>query len=260
MKMIRHNLAIRFTHWVTALSIFVLLFTGFGQMPMYRRYNVDTLPGLKWSSDFLITLNIHYIAAAILIFISLYYLAYLLFTKRWDILPKKGDVKESLIIMAAMVGLAKEPDNDKFLAEQRLAFAVTAFSVLILIITGLLKVYKNLPMVSFSAKTIFWLAQLHNLFTFILLFSIIIHLLAFLYKDNRFLVPSMFTGKISRSYVEQRHKLWLARIEGEQVPANVVVEVLDDNINTVAKEENEEIIEEIDDIMEKTNEAEGIEL
>ncbi len=251
MKMMRHNLAIRFTHWVTALSILVLFFTGFGQMPIYKRYKLDTLPGLKWSSDFLITVNIHYIAAVCLIFISFYYIAYLLLTKRWDILPKKGDMKESLIIMASMVGLAEEPDNDKFLAEQRLAFAVTAFSIFVLIITGLLKVYKNLPMASLSAKSVFWLAQLHNLFTFILLLAIIMHLLAFLYKDNRFLVPSMFTGQISKSYVERRHKLWLAKIEGEKMPTK------DENICLAVEEEkNKQTIGKIDGTMEKINEME----
>lgn len=215
MKITRHNLAIRFTHWITAISIFVLLFTGFGQMPIYRRYNVDTIPGFSWSSDFLITVNIHYIAAVFLIFISIYYITYLIMSKRWDILPKKGDIKESLIIMASMVGLAKEPKNDKFLAEQRLAFAVTAFSILMLIVTGLIKVYKNLPGTDLSSSWVFWSAQLHNLFTFILLLSIIMHLLAFLYKDNRPLVPSMFTGKISKGYVQRRHTIWLAKLEGE---------------------------------------------
>lgn len=208
MKIKRHNLAIRFTHWVTAASIFILLFTGFGQMPIYKRYYVDQLPGLAWSSNFFTTLNIHYMAAIVLIFISFYYATHLLAGKKWDIIPRKGDFKESIQIFAAMLGLAQEPENDKYLAEQRLAFAVTAFSIMALIITGIMKVYKNMPTVEFSSGTIFWLAQIHNLFTVILLLSIIIHLLAFLIKDNRPLVVSMFTGYIERDYVIQRHGKW----------------------------------------------------
>ncbi|NLB88959.1 MAG: cytochrome b/b6 domain-containing protein, partial [Syntrophomonadaceae bacterium] len=215
--------------WVTALSIFVLLFTGIGQMPVYKRYNVDQIPSLSWSSDFLVTLHIHYIAALVLIFISIYYLTYLITSKRFDILPQKGEVKKSIQILASMVGLASEPENEKYLAEQRLAFAVTAFSILMLILTGLIKVYKNLPGTYLSATWIFWSAQLHNLFTFILLFAIIIHLLAFLIKDNRPLVPSMFTGKIAKDYVERRHKLWLAELEGKHL-----------------EEENKELEEQLD--------------
>ncbi|NLN88398.1 MAG: cytochrome b/b6 domain-containing protein [Syntrophomonadaceae bacterium] len=212
MKIKRHNLAIRFTHWMPALSIFVLIFTGFGQMPVYKRYFVDQLPGLGWSSNFLITLNIHYAAAMVLIFISAFYLTYLLRSKRFDIIPRRGDFKESVQIFASMVGLTEEPDNDKYLAEQRLAFAVTASSVLALIVTGLVKAYKNLPGVSFSPEAVFWLAQVHNLFTVILLLSIIVHLLAFLIKANRPLVPSIFTGQIDTEYVMHRHRKWWERI------------------------------------------------
>lgn len=208
MKILRHKLAIRFVHWVTALSILLLFFSGFGQMPIYKRYFVDQLPGLSWSSDFLITLNIHYYAAMVLIFISFYYLSYLYLTRQWDIVPSKGDFRQSLLIFASLIGLAEEPDSDKYLAEQRLAWAVTVFSVFILIVSGLIKVYKNLPGVEISAGLAFWTAQIHNLFTVILLLSVIVHLLAFLIPANWSLVPSMFTGKINADYVQRRHRIW----------------------------------------------------
>ena len=92
MKIMRHRWQIRFVHWVTALSIFILFFSGFGQMPVYKRYFVDQMPGLSWSSDYAITLHLHYYGAMILIFISVYYLFYLFLSKETDVLPKKGDV------------------------------------------------------------------------------------------------------------------------------------------------------------------------
>lgn len=213
MKIPRHNLAIRLTHWVTALSIFALFFSGFGQMPIYKRYFVDQIPGLGWSSNFLTTLDIHYYAAAVLIFISFFYATYLLLGKECDILPRRGDFRESLQIFAAMLGLAKEPESDKYLAEQRLAFTVTAVSVLALIISGIIKVYKNLPGTYLPVEVVFWTAQVHNLFTVILLLSIVVHLAAFLLKANRPLVPSMFTGMISADYVRSRHSKWWARLQ-----------------------------------------------
>lgn len=213
MKIWRHNRVIRFVHWTTALSIGLLFFTGFGQMPVYKRYNVDQIPGLEWSSDFLVTLHIHYLAAAALVFISFYYITYMIGTRRFDILPRRGDVKESVRIFAAMVGLAQEPANHKYLAEQRLAFLVTAGSVFMLIASGLVKVYKNLPGTQVPSEVVFWAAQVHNLFTVLLLLAVVVHLLAFLIPDNRFLVPSMFTGYISRDYAIRRHRLWLEELE-----------------------------------------------
>jgi len=228
MKIARHNLAIRFTHWVTALSILVLFFSGFGQMPIYKRYFIDQIPGLGWSSDFIITLHMHYWAASALIFISAYYLTYLVMTKEWDIIPRKGDFRESMQIFAAMLGLAQEPDSDKYLAEQRLAFAVTAVSILALIITGLIKVYKNLSGVEVSVNTVFWTAQIHNLFTVILLISIIFHLGAFIIKANRPLVPSMFSGQISADYAKHRHGKWYRKLEQKQI---MPIRDVDDVIN-----------------------------
>ena len=112
-----------------------------------------------------------------------------------------------------MLGLTEEPESDKYLAEQRLAFAVTAFSIVMLIITGLIKVYKNLPGTDVSANAVFWTAQIHNLFTVILLVSIVFHLGAFFIKANRPLLPSMFTGKISAAYVQHRHQKWWHKLE-----------------------------------------------
>lgn len=37
--------------------------------------------------------------------------------------PRRGDLKESLLIILAMFGFGEEPKSHKFLAEQRLAYA-----------------------------------------------------------------------------------------------------------------------------------------
>ncbi len=216
MRIPRHSVQVRFTHWITALSIFALFFTGFGQMPIYKRYFIDQVPGLEWSSNYLVTLNVHYYAAMVLIFISFFYAGYLLLSKKTDILPRKGDFKESLIIFASLLGLAKEPENDKYLAEQRMAFAVTGLSIAGLIITGLIKILKNLPDAHIPLQISFWATQVHNILTVILLISIVVHLLAFLIKDNRPLFPSMFNGKISLDYARHRHSLWITRIEKDK--------------------------------------------
>lgn len=221
MKILRHNQIIRFIHWSTALSIFILLFSGFGQMPIYKRYFVDTLPGLSWSSNYWVTLNIHYYAAVVLIFSSIYYVTYMIMSKNREILPQKGDFKESLQIFASLVGLAEEPPSGKYLAEQRLAFSLTAFTTLVLILTGLIKVYKNIPGVNLSAEVVFWTAQIHNLFTVIMLLNIIAHLGAFLLRPNWPLVPSMFSGYIKADYIKHRHQKWWQELTGNLYFADI---------------------------------------
>jgi len=112
-----------------------------------------------------------------------------------------------------------------------------------------------MPGVYFSTGSVFWLAQIHNLFTVILLLSIIVHLLAFLLKDNRPLAASMFTGKIDRDYVIHRHSKWwqkmtiAARLEPENTSPTVGEEKImmagkgntEKDIDVDAYERNEQI-------------------
>jgi phosphoglycerol transferase MdoB-like AlkP superfamily enzyme len=43
------------------------LFSGFGQMPIFKRYYFSDLPLLGWTANFYILSNIHYISAAIIL-------------------------------------------------------------------------------------------------------------------------------------------------------------------------------------------------
>lgn len=204
----RHNWAVRLQHWLVALSTFILIFTGIGQMPVYKRYMVDQLPGLGWSSDYSITVALHYGAALVLVFAAVFHLCYLIFSKKYDILPKKGDVKESFLIIKSMFGLGKEPPSAKYLAEQRVAYAYMVFWFAVIIISGLVKTIKNLPGVELPADFIALNTHLHNLAMIFLLLGIVAHLGAFLLKPNWPLVPSMFTGKVSEEYARKRHPFW----------------------------------------------------
>ena len=62
--------------------------------------------------------------------------------------------------------------------------------------------------------------MLHNIGTVLLILGIIGHLAAFIFKENRALLPGMFTGYIDRNYAEHRHVLWCKKPESkEQVPS-----------------------------------------
>ncbi len=212
-KVQRHGFAVRFVHWTVAVSTFLLVFSGIGQMPMYKRYMVDQLPGLAWTSDYSVTLLVHYWAAAALILAVAYHLVYHGLRRDFGILPRRGDAGESIRIIMAMLGRGKEPENDKYLAEQRLAYAFMGFGLLLTIITGVIKVLKNMPQFAFPEGVVFWATTLHNLAMVLLIAGIIAHFGAFLFKDNRYLLPGMFTGKVDLDYVRRRHALWYRRLE-----------------------------------------------
>ena len=81
-------------------------------------------------------------------------------------------------------------------------------------VTGFLKVAKNLPSVNFSATAMVWISDVHTLAAMLLVLGIFAHLAAFIFKENRPLLPAMFTGKVDLDYVKHRHQLWYNRLSG----------------------------------------------
>ena len=55
------------------IGIFIVMaFTGFGQMPIFKRFYISDIPGMGWSADFYATHYVHYLGA-ILLFVLLAY-------------------------------------------------------------------------------------------------------------------------------------------------------------------------------------------
>jgi uncharacterized membrane protein len=47
--------------------LFLCALTGFGQMPIYKRYYMADIPGFGWLADFYVTRLVHYVGAALLL-------------------------------------------------------------------------------------------------------------------------------------------------------------------------------------------------
>ena len=217
---VRHSLLVQIQHWLVALSGLVLLFTGFGQMPVYKRYMLDKVPGFSWSSDFILNYTTHMIAAVVFVFAVVFHLVYHYIEGGRSIMPMKGDVKESFQIIKAMLTGKEEPPSRKFLAEQRLAYAFIGVSILVLLVTGMVKFADNLPSVNMPYAVSFWSTSLHNLATMLFLLGFLVHVGAFLLKANWPLFTSMFNGKVPLKYAEHRHPLWIRDMKSGEATKN----------------------------------------
>lgn len=206
MKIIRQPLINRVVHWGIALSCFGLIFTGILQMPVAKRYGLTALG--EWMGNYFTTLSLHYFFGLIFAFFCCFHVFFHALNKEFDIVPKKGDVKGSILIFKAILSGEKEPPSAKYLPEQRLAWAAFAVTFLILIVTGLLKTYKNFPGVQLEDPWIFYIAQFHNLGFVLCILLFVGHMAAFVIKANRNLLPAMFSGKVDREYALERHSLW----------------------------------------------------
>jgi formate dehydrogenase gamma subunit len=222
---LRHSLVERLEHWILAISGFILVFSGFGELPMYKRYMVTGIPGLSWAGDYYINLKIHYLAGMVFVSVMVFHALYHGWLGHRGLLPQKGDFRDSAKTILSMLGFGEEPKADKYLPEQRLAYVYLAGIGLILVITGILKVLKNLPGVYFSPWFITAVTLIHTFGTIFFLMGILAHLAALIFKVNRPMVKPIFTGKMDLEYARNRHSIWFERLEGRSPVAEEPVAI-----------------------------------
>jgi len=84
--------------WFYLLTVFFLALSGFGQMPIFKRYYIADIPGLGWLAEFFITHYIHYLAALLFLAFSAYMIVdYLLSKRRSRQMTATGYVRGALL-------------------------------------------------------------------------------------------------------------------------------------------------------------------
>jgi len=68
--------------WIYLTTTFFLVLSGFGQMPIFKRYYIADIPGLGWLAEFFVTHYIHYLGAIVLLALIAYIAADYLILKR----------------------------------------------------------------------------------------------------------------------------------------------------------------------------------
>lgn len=96
----------RIASWIFGVSAVVAVFTGFGNMPLYRRYYIADLPGLGWAGDFFANLHVHYIAGGVLLAAAVYGAAVFLRERKTGFRPtRSGAVRAAALFFVLASGL-----------------------------------------------------------------------------------------------------------------------------------------------------------
>lgn len=88
--------------WLYGATLAVLVFSGFGQMPIFKRYYLADIPGMGWSADYHVTLVIHYLAVAVFLGLAAYYVVFRMMTG--DLRPQTGQGWVRGLLLAVMIG------------------------------------------------------------------------------------------------------------------------------------------------------------
>jgi hypothetical protein len=115
---------------VYIITMFLMALTGFGQMPIYKRYYMSDIPGFGWLANFWTTRYVHYLGAVVLLaFFAFIMFDHLLIRRKLRKLTMSGYIRATLL-----AGI---------------------------VITGILFVIKNFPIHVFSAQFIIFLDLCH---------------------------------------------------------------------------------------------------
>jgi hypothetical protein len=68
--------------WIYLTTTFFLMLTGFGQMPIFKRYYIADIPGLGWLAEFFVTHYMHYLGAIVLLALAAFIITDYLVWKR----------------------------------------------------------------------------------------------------------------------------------------------------------------------------------
>ena len=219
---VRHSLLELIEHWAIAVSGLLLLFTGIFELPVAKRYYIITVPGLGWSADFITSLYIHYAAALVFTAAGIFHLAYHGFRSEKGMIPQKGDLAASVTVMKSLFGFGQEPPMHKYLPEQRWAYVGMAFIMIMLIVSGLIKTYKNIYAPDMSLAIVLTATWIHNIFFVLFFLAFLAHMAAIALRPNWPMVRGIFTGKVRLDYARHRHPLWLndmEKVEARSEPA-----------------------------------------
>lgn len=93
-------------YYLYLLTILFITLSGFGQMPIFKRYYIADMPGFGWLAKFYVTHYIHYICAALIIGVASYAAAgYLMQAKNKLKLTATGYLRAALLAGLIFTGI-----------------------------------------------------------------------------------------------------------------------------------------------------------
>lgn len=87
------------------ITIFFLVLTGFGQMPIFKRYYIADIPGLGWLGQFFVTHYMHYLFAILLLGITaLIITGYFLANRKQIKITSSGYIRGTVLFGLVITG------------------------------------------------------------------------------------------------------------------------------------------------------------
>ncbi len=211
-KFKRFNKNILIQHWIMAVSVIILIFTGmplkFADVPFWSKF-MDVLGGIEVSRI------LHRIGATGLIWVSVYHLFYILFTKEGrknfkELLPRPQDAVDAWKNIRYFLGLSKEkPKFGRYSYVEKFDYWAVYWGCIIMICSGTVLWYNNFFMRNFPLIVQHIAKIMHSDEALLATLAIV-----FWHMYNAHLNPSkfpanmvIFTGELTEEEMLEEHPL-----------------------------------------------------
>lgn len=212
-KVLRFTVGERFSHWVHAITFFLLLLTGFGIYSTFFHPAMVVFGGIQGAR------LIHRIMSVIFAVVvgAMFFIGDPRF--HWEWLKSafhftKSDWQHiTAFPREFFFGHAEYPAQDKFNGGEKINSLFTIFGSLFVGLSGLVMWFSYL----FPVGLVRWAYPIHDLAMFMMLTAVIGHMyLALLHPVSRAAFWGMFNGYVSDKFAQAHHATWYERVKNQQ--------------------------------------------
>jgi len=219
LKPIDTNQVLRFTkgerlsHWVHAISFFLLLFTGLGILSVIFQPAMSIFGGIQ------VARIIHRVVA--LVFVVVVVMMFLIGNTKyhWEWLKfvfnfTKSDFQHvSAFPKEFFGGHGNYPAQDKYNGGEKINSLITIFGTIFITLSGIVMWWAP----HFPPGLVRWAYPVHDLSMFMMTAAVIGHMyLGLLHPDSRAAMSGMLNGYVSAKFAQAHHCKWYERIKNEQ--------------------------------------------
>lgn len=203
-KAIRHGVGSFITHWGVAFGIFLLIASG-------------VLIGFLFISppatvnETIYPINMHYAGVVIMLFSGFFFVGDFISAGRAkEFIPTVDEVVYGFIGKYMLRRKYRTPEG-KYLASQKVAFLGWAALIIVMVITGAIKMAGHF--IVMHPDVLGWSTLIHDIFTILVMAMLLIHVLIVIaMPENWPTIPSWLTGKVPAHFAREHHPLWYAQL------------------------------------------------